>query len=115
MIGALHWAVTFGRFNILEAIMTMSGFHVMPIQGHLQRLKKIYGFLKKHPDGAIGFRTGISDHEAIKMPETYDWAYSVYGEQPAEISRNLPIPRGLPIRITTYENDNLMHDLLTAR
>jgi hypothetical protein len=62
MIGALQWAVTLGRFNILEALMTMSGFRVMPRQGHLDRL---------YPNGAIRFRTGISDHEAIHMPETY--------------------------------------------
>jgi ferredoxin-like protein FixX len=49
------------------------------------------------------------------MPETYDWAYSVYGEQPEELPRNMPIPRGLPVRITTYEDANLMHDSLTGR
>jgi hypothetical protein len=30
MVGTLQWAVTPGRFDIFEAIMTMSGFHVMP-------------------------------------------------------------------------------------
>jgi hypothetical protein len=88
---------------------------VMPRQGHLDGLKRIYGFLKKHPDGAIWFRTGIPDHEAIKMPETYDWAYLVHGEQHEDLPRNLPIPRGLPVMITTYEDANLMHDLLTGR
>jgi hypothetical protein len=76
MIGALQWEVTLGRFDIHEAI---------------------YGFLRKHPDGTITLRTGIPDHEAIKMPETYAWAYSLYGKQPKELPRNLPIPRGLPV------------------
>jgi hypothetical protein len=48
MIGAVQWAVTLGRFNILEAIMTIIGFHAMPRQGHFNRLKRMYGFLKKH-------------------------------------------------------------------
>jgi hypothetical protein len=115
MIGALQWAVTPGRFDILETIMTMSGFCVMPRQGHFDRLKRIYGFLKIHPYKAIRFRTGIPDHEAIRMPETNDWAYSVYGEQPEELSHNLPIQRGLPVRITTYKDANLINDLLTGR
>jgi hypothetical protein len=68
MIGALQWEVTLGRLDILEAIMMKSGFHVMPRQGHLNRLKRIYGYLKRHPDRAIRFRTGIPNHEAIKMP-----------------------------------------------
>jgi hypothetical protein len=42
------------------------------------------------------FRTGIPDHEAIKMPETYDWLYSISGEKQEELPHNLPIPRGLP-------------------
>jgi hypothetical protein len=108
MIGALQWTVTLGRFDILEANMTMSGFFVMPRQGHLDRLKRIYGFLKKHPNGAIRSGTEIPYREAIRMPENYDW-------EPEELPRNLPIPRGLPVRITTYEDANLMHDLLTGR
>jgi hypothetical protein len=44
MIGALQWAVTLRRFDILEAVMTMSGFREMPRQEHLDRLKSIYGF-----------------------------------------------------------------------
>jgi hypothetical protein len=48
------------------------------------------------------------------MPETYNWPYSIYGEQPEELPRTLLIPRGLLIRITTYEDANLMHDLLTG-
>jgi hypothetical protein len=46
----------------------MSGFCVMPRQGYIDRLQKIYGFLKRNPDGAIRFTVGIPDHEAIKMP-----------------------------------------------
>jgi hypothetical protein len=85
MIGALQWAVTLGRFDILEAVMTMSVFCVMPRQGHLDRLKRICGFLKESADRAIRFRNGIPDHESIEMSDTYDWAYSVYGERPEEL------------------------------
>jgi hypothetical protein len=46
MIGALQWAVTLKRSDMLEAVMTMSCFRVMPRQGHLDRLKRIYRFLK---------------------------------------------------------------------
>jgi hypothetical protein len=35
MTGAVQWTVTLGRFNILEALMTMSGLRVIPRQGHL--------------------------------------------------------------------------------
>jgi hypothetical protein len=44
MIGALQWMVTIGRYDILTAVMTMSSFRAAPQAGHLERLKRIYGF-----------------------------------------------------------------------
>jgi hypothetical protein len=40
----------------------MSSFRVAPRQGHPERLQRMYGYLKRQPDGAIQFRTGIPDH-----------------------------------------------------
>ena len=37
MIGALQWMVTIGRFDIITAAMTMSGFRAAPRKGHLDR------------------------------------------------------------------------------
>ena len=46
LIGALQWAVTLGRFDIHIGVTTMSSFRVAPHEGHLARLKRMYGFLK---------------------------------------------------------------------
>ena len=48
MIGALQWAVSLGRFDIHTAVMTMGSFRVAPREGHLQRLKRVYGYLRKY-------------------------------------------------------------------
>ena len=53
MIGALQWCITLGRFDIACAVMTMSRFRTAPRKGHFQRLQRIYGYLRKMPDGAI--------------------------------------------------------------
>ena len=47
MIGALQWAITLERFDILPSVMIMSRFRVAPRKGHLERLKRIYGYLRK--------------------------------------------------------------------
>jgi hypothetical protein len=39
LIGGLQWTISLGRFDMATAIMTMSGFHVAPRAGHLERLK----------------------------------------------------------------------------
>jgi hypothetical protein len=47
VIDCLQWAVSLGRFDIQTVTMTMSRFRVAPRKGHLERLKRIYGYLKK--------------------------------------------------------------------
>jgi hypothetical protein len=57
MIGCLQWAVSLGRFEIQTTTMTMSHFRVAPRKGHLVRLKRIYGYLKKISRAAIRVQT----------------------------------------------------------
>ena len=49
LLGMLQWAVTLGRIDIMCAIMTMGGFRCQPRIGHLDRLKRIFGFLRNFP------------------------------------------------------------------
>jgi hypothetical protein len=114
MIGALQWTVSIGRFDILAAVMTMSRFRVAPRVGHLDRLKRIYGYLKKFKNGAIRFRTGIPDYS--ELPEHhYDWVNTVYGDVHEPFPDDLPPSMGHPVVTTTYVDANLMHCLITGR
>jgi hypothetical protein len=115
LIGALQWAVTLGRFDILMGVATMSSFRIAPRKGHLERLQRMYGYLKRNPDGAIRFRTGIPDHESRDTPKIYDWMSTVYGDHKEELPPNMPEPKGKPFRTTTYADANLMHCLVTGR
>jgi len=114
LIGALQWCVTLGRFDIAVSVMTMSSFRAMPREGHLDRLKRIYGYLRKFPDGAIRFRTGIPNTDKYTMPE-YDWMYSVYGKCEEEVDPQLPTPKGKLVRMITFEDANLMHCKVTGK
>jgi hypothetical protein len=114
LIGAYQWAVALGRYDIQCTVMTMGRFRAAPRVGHLARLERISGFLRKHPDGAIRFRTDIPDYSALDHVE-YDWEYSVYGDSQEELPANMPPPRGKPVRTTTFEDANLLHDLTTGR
>jgi hypothetical protein len=61
MKGALQWIVTIGQFDINSAVMTMSGFRMAPRVGHLNRLKRIYGYLLKMKHASIRVRTEEPD------------------------------------------------------
>jgi Reverse transcriptase (RNA-dependent DNA polymerase) len=62
MIGALQWCISLGRFDILTPVMSMASFRTAPREGHLQRLKRIYGYLRRFKNGAIRICTGIPDY-----------------------------------------------------
>jgi hypothetical protein len=114
MIGALQWCVSLGRFEILTPIMSMGGFRICPRLGHLDRLKRIYGYLRNYKHGAIRVRTGIPDYSDLP-DQAYDWMYSVYGDVSELIPQDAPVPLGKAVVTTTYEDANLYHDLLTGR
>jgi hypothetical protein len=115
LIGALQWLVTLGRFDIHVGVATMGSFRAAPRQGHLDRLKRIFGYIKKFPDGAIRFRTGTPDHESYTPPIDHQWAQAQYGKGREELPPDMPTPKGKPMRTTTYADANLMHDLVTGR
>ena len=114
MIGALQWAVSLGRFDVHTAVMTMGSFRVAPREGHLQRLKRIYGYLRKYKNGAFRIRTGIPDYSHLENVE-YDWMYSVYGNVKELIPHDMPKPLGKPVVTMTFKDANLYHDMVTGR
>jgi hypothetical protein len=114
MIGQLQWLVALGRMDVFISTMTMSRWRTMPRKGHLERLKRIFGYVQNKNDGYIRIRTGIPDYSNI--PErVYDWARSVYGNVKEELPKDAPKPLGKEVVITTYVDANLMHDLITGR
>jgi len=57
LLGALQWAITIGRFDLLPAVVCLGSFRVAPRIGHLDQAKRVCGYLRKNPDAAIRFRT----------------------------------------------------------
>jgi hypothetical protein len=116
LIGDLQWAITLGRFDIQCAVMTMGRFRAAPRKGHLNCLRCIIGFLCCYPDATIRFRTGIPNHEAQGDVPQHNWMYLVYGKLTDEDSlTDTPPACGKPMRITSFVDANLYHDLTTGR
>ena len=57
MVGQLQWAVTLGRCDISPHVMSMSRFRLTPKIGHIERMKRIYGYLSRTKHYALRFRT----------------------------------------------------------
>ena len=114
LVGQLQWAISLGRLDIATAVMTMSSFRSAPQAGHLNRAKRICGYLLKMKHAAIRIRTGLPDYSDVTEP-VYDWADSVYGSPTELIPQDAPTPLGKPVILTHYVDANLYHCMLTGR
>jgi Reverse transcriptase (RNA-dependent DNA polymerase) len=114
LIGALEWAISIGRFDINTEVMTLSSFRVAPRHGHLERVKRVYGYLSKMKDAAIRIRTNPPD--LSELPEQfYTWDHTVYGDVKEILDPSAPIPYGALVTLVHYFDANLYHHLITGR
>jgi hypothetical protein len=114
LIGALQWAISLCRIDIHMAVMTLSRFRTAPRIGHMTHVQRVCGYLRKYPDAAIRFRIGIPT-KTHETPPEWDWEYAVYGRVHEELPTDMPVPKGKPVRTTSFVDANLFHDLTTGR
>ena len=68
-IGAMQLAVSLTRLDTATAVMTLSGFRIVPQIGHLQQVK---WYISQFKDTANRFRTNKPDYSSL--PEQFfDW------------------------------------------
>ena len=92
--------------------MSMSRFRLAPKVGHIERMKRIYGYLSRTKHYALRFRTEEPNY--IHLPELeYDWTRN-YGNVLEEIPKDTPEPPGKSVTTTTFFDANLLHDLITG-
>ena len=114
LIGSLQWAVSMGRFDMATAVMSLSSFRSVPRRGHLERAKRICGYLRNMHNAMIRFRTSEPDHSDLPDP-VYEWDTSVHGKITEQKPEDAPAPLGKPVTLTHFVDANLYHDMLTGR
>ncbi|KAL7570793.1 hypothetical protein ACA910_014422 [Epithemia clementina (nom. ined.)] len=114
MTGQLQWLVALGRFDIFCATMTMSKFRPAPKEGHISRLKRMYGYVLETRIAAIRFCTTEPNYNDIEIPQ-HDWMRTVYGNVKEVIPADAPEPKGKPVFTTSYVDANLYHDIVTGK
>jgi hypothetical protein len=82
--------------------------------GHLNRLRRIYGYLSKMRYYSIRVRTDEPDYS--DLPEnSYDWTYSVYGNVKELLPTDAPELLGKYVTLSHYVDVNIMHDVTIGR
>jgi hypothetical protein len=100
MIGCLQWAVSLGQFDIQTATMTIPRFQVAPRIGHLERLKRMYGYLKKFSSTAIRVRVLQPVYEDLP-DQQFNLSHSISGNVTDLTPKDTPRPLGKSVTTTT--------------
>ena len=92
----------------------MSRYRVAPRLGHLHRLKRMYGYLKKFSSAAICVR--ILEPDLLNLlDQEHEWCHTVYGNVEELLPKDAPKPLGKAVTTVTYTDANLYHGILTGR
>jgi hypothetical protein len=115
LIGMLQWAVTFCRIDICYATSSMSRFSAAPREGHLSRVLRIWGYLKKYPNCALNIdHKPILNTDEIQQKAIIDFA-NQYSYAKEEINICFPKPLGDEMKVNIYFDSDHAHDKITGR
>ena len=114
MIGQLQWAITLGRYDVLAHVMSMSRFRLACKIGHLERMKRLYGYVTKTKHFTNRYRTKEPDYSHVPK-QGHDWSRTVYWNVREEIPKDITKPFGKRATTTTFLDANLLHDIITGK
>ena len=116
LIGCANWIITSGRFDIAYAVNLLSRFSQALSNGHLDAMKRVFGYLKKFNEGAIIIDPKYPDHQQFNIEKCDQWKeFYPDAEEDVPPPSMIPEPEGKKIRITAYKDADHAHDLVTRR
>ena len=65
-----QWLISLGQFDIPCAIMMMSHLRAALHEGHMKRMKRIYGYVKQYPKSCIRVRVDLPDYTDLHVDTT---------------------------------------------
>ena len=118
LIGMLNWIVVLGRIDIGYATASLSRFTACPRDGHMKRVLRVFGYLKKNKNHRIIVDSRdpilIGGKDSLEKDFTKIFEDS-YPDASEEIDVKLPIPLIDEIEITGFVDSDHAHDRITRR
>jgi hypothetical protein len=87
---------------------------MLPREGHLKAVKRIFSYLKTFPKGRVIIDTSYPDHSVYPVEDHSNWM-EFYPDASEEIPKDLPLEKGPRVRMTVYVDADHAHDLVTRR
>jgi hypothetical protein len=116
MIGILQWIVHIGRYDVCFATSSLSRFASAPRVGHLSRVRRVFGYLRAHPNRSIKINpTDIGDLPEPISDNIVNEMKREYPDSQEEKSERDPIPLGRSLKLTVFVDSDHAHDQKTCR
>jgi hypothetical protein len=85
-----------------------------PREGHLEAMKRVFGYLKKFPKGKIVIDSSYLDTSKYQINSFDNWN-EFYPDAVEELPHDMPKAFGKAARITCYVDADHVHDTVTRR
>jgi hypothetical protein len=103
-----------GRFDIAYATSAIRRFNLAPREGHLKAVKSILACLKTFPKGRVIVNISFPNHSEYLVDDLPNWK-DFYPDAEEEIPNDLPMSKGLKVRVSLYVDADHDHDLVNRR
>jgi hypothetical protein len=115
LIGSGNWILTLGRFDIAYALQSLARYSAAPREGHFKAAQRIYGYLRKFPDGKLLVDIASpSIRKIAKVTKGLSWL-EFYPDACEDIPSDTPEASGHLATITVYVDADHARDKLTRR
>ena len=118
LIGILNWLTCLGRLDIAFAASSLSRFNACARKGHLDRVLRVFGYLKKNKNRRVVVDSSDPIHVGGEDALNQDFTQLLsdfYPDAKEEIDTNLPPPLIDEIEITAFIDSDHAHDKITRR
>jgi hypothetical protein len=114
MIGMALWVILLKHLDVCFAVSSLSRFSCCPREGHLKRLKRVWGYLKKFPNKCIG----ICAQDPV-FSEPLDEFVADFEDQYKDVCEEMdpafPEPKGESLATSIFFDSDHAHDTKTRR
>jgi len=118
LIGMLNWIVCLGRMDVAFVVTSLSRFSACPRKGHLSRLFRIFGYLKKYKNRIIVVNSNdpivIGRKDVLEL-NFQDLLKNQYPDAVEEIDCKVPKPLVEEMEISAFVDSDHAHDKVTRR
>jgi hypothetical protein len=115
MIGMAQWLVTLGRLDICYAVSSLSRYCSAPREGHLARVYRLWGYIKKYPNKSISINASEPRYHPVKPEEFKADFEDQYRYAKEEFDPRFPKPLGAELDTTIFFDSDHAHDKKTGR